>query len=57
MKPQDFCFWLQGLLEVGAPQELTQKQLDVIKEHLELALDERKDVSQLIANVRTTMSC
>jgi hypothetical protein len=36
MTPENFCYWLQGLFEVGNPTELSKEQLDVVKEHLQL---------------------
>jgi hypothetical protein len=36
MTSRDFCFWLQGLFEVGNPQELNVVQTTLIKQHLSL---------------------
>lgn len=36
MTPENFCYWLQGLLEVGNPEQLNKEQLEMIKEHLNL---------------------
>lgn len=36
MTSRDFCYWLQGLLEVGKPSSLNQDQIDTIKNHLNL---------------------
>lgn len=36
MNSRDFCFWLQGLLEVGEPKELSERQVEIIKQHLAL---------------------
>ena len=36
MTPENFCYWLQGLFEVGNPQELSRAQLVIVKEHLQL---------------------
>jgi hypothetical protein len=36
MTPQDFCYWLQGLLEVGQPKALNETQVQQIAEHLAL---------------------
>jgi hypothetical protein len=31
MKSVEFCYWLQGLFEVGDPATLNEKQVDLIK--------------------------
>ena len=36
MTPENFCYWLQGLLEIGDPSELNMTQVEIIKEHLNL---------------------
>lgn len=36
MTPENFCYWLQGLLEIGNPSELDSEQVEIIKEHLNL---------------------
>jgi hypothetical protein len=36
MQTRDFCFWLQGLLEVGKIETLDAQQVQSIKDHLGL---------------------
>lgn len=36
MTPQEFCYWLQGFFELADPQRLTEKQVQVIEQHLDL---------------------
>ncbi len=36
MTPENFCYWLQGLLEIGDPSTLDAHQVEIIKEHLNL---------------------
>lgn len=36
MKSVEFCYWLQGLFEVGEPTSLNEKQTDLIKRHLNM---------------------
>lgn len=36
MTPIEFCRWLQGYFEVSGAQTLTDAQVKVIKEHLQL---------------------
>jgi hypothetical protein len=31
---RDFCYWLQGLFELGDPKALDEKQTDLVKRHL-----------------------
>lgn len=39
MSPEQFCYWLQGLLEVGNPKELNETQIKIIKDHLSLVFN------------------
>ena len=36
MNDTNFCFWLHGLFEIGEPEILVQKQVQEIKNHLDL---------------------
>lgn len=36
MNSVDFCFWLQGFFEISDTHELTPKQVEIIKNHLNL---------------------
>lgn len=36
MYSQDFCFWLQGYFEISEATELNEKQVEIIKNHLNL---------------------
>lgn len=36
MKSVEFCYWLQGLFELGNPAELNAQQTDLIKRHLDM---------------------
>ena len=51
MKPDQFCFWLQGLFELGDIEELDAKQTECIKKHLNLvflhSIDPELDASSL----------
>jgi hypothetical protein len=37
MTNKEFCYWLQGLFELGEPKELTVKQMKAIQAHINLA--------------------
>lgn len=50
MDPVNFCFWLQGWREIleaasQSPQEVTEKQIQVIKSHLKLVFEYLKGKS------------
>ena len=36
MNERDFCFWLKGFFEMTDAQELSEDQLQMVKEHLDL---------------------
>ena len=38
MTPENFCYWLRGYLEVGDPDIITEEQIEIINEHLDLVL-------------------
>ena len=39
MNEVQFCYWLKGYFELSDSEELTPKQVAVIKEHLSLAFN------------------
>lgn len=43
MKSRDFCYWLQGLFELGKPITLDQTQVELIKRHLALVFKHEID--------------
>ena len=38
MNSKDFCIWLSGYFEVQDPKSIDLNQINIIREHLELAL-------------------
>ncbi len=36
MKSRDFCYWLQGCFELSPTADLSAKQVDIIKNHLNM---------------------
>lgn len=36
MTPDNFCYWLQGYFEIADPKSLSEKELEMIKNHLNL---------------------
>jgi len=45
MTSRDFCFWLQGLYELGEPKTLDENQTELIRRHLELVFVHEIDPS------------
>lgn len=45
MTSRDFCFWLQGSFEILNPKTLDEKQVDMIKRHLNLVFKHEIDPS------------
>ena len=44
MKADNFCYWLQGMMELSDPDTITEEQLDDIKAHLRIAF--KYDIDQ-----------
>lgn len=45
MKSVEFCYWLQGLFELGKPQALSAEQTDLVKRHLAMVFHHEIDPS------------
>lgn len=45
MKSVEFCYWLQGLFELGNPKQLNEHQTDLIKRHLAMVFTHEIDPS------------
>lgn len=45
MTSRDFCFWLQGLFELGEVSALNEKQTTLIQRHLALVFEHEIDPS------------
>lgn len=43
MNSIDFCYWLQGYFELSDEKELTEHQIDIIKNHLNLVFKHEID--------------
>jgi hypothetical protein len=39
MEATDFCYWLQGFFELSGDKKLTPKQVEIIKDHLQLVFN------------------
>ena len=54
MTPSDFCYWLQGLFELGNPESLDAQQIEIIKDHLDLVMEKQTpDYWQIVPNDST----
>jgi hypothetical protein len=38
MTPENFVYWLQGMLEIGNVKKLNKEQVNIIKDHIKLVL-------------------
>jgi len=45
MTSRDFCYWLQGYFEVSNPKEIGEKEVQMIKNHLNLVFKHEIDPS------------
>jgi hypothetical protein len=45
MKSVEFCYWLQGLFELGKPAALTEEQTALVKKHLDMVFIHEIDPS------------
>lgn len=54
MTSRDFCYWLQGLLEVGKPESLDAQQLKIIENHLNLVFKHEIDTPDPTGELQAT---
>lgn len=45
MESKDFCYWLKGFLEISEAKTISEKQVEVIKNHLKLVFIHEIDPS------------
>ena len=45
MSSRDFCYWLQGFMEVSESGEINPKQLQIIRNHLNMVFKHEIDPS------------
>ncbi len=38
MTPENFVYWLQGMIEIGDPATLSREQIQIIRDHIALVL-------------------
>lgn len=49
MTPRDFCFWLQGHMEINNPETISAEQVEMIKEHIDLTFAEMKKQKEAVS--------
>lgn len=45
MTSRDFCYWLQGVFEIGQPKSLNEEQIELIRRHLNMVFYHEIDPS------------
>ena len=45
MTSRDFCFWLQGFMEVACPDRVNERETDLIRAHLAMVFKHEIDPS------------
>jgi hypothetical protein len=40
MRPEDFCRWLQGMFDVSKLEELNEKQIAIVRAHLNTVFED-----------------
>ena len=55
MTSRDFVFWLQGLFELAEPDNLNEKQTELIRKHLNLVFFHEIDPSYTDDNVKQSI--
>jgi len=45
MTSKDFCYWIQGFFELSESEQLTPRQVEIIKNHLKLVFYHEIDPS------------
>jgi hypothetical protein len=41
MTPNDFCFWLNGYLEMSGSESIDKVQTNILKDHLKLVFEKK----------------
>lgn len=56
MTSRDFCYWLQGVMEIGNPESLNNTQIQTIKNHLNMVFLHEIDPSYGNQNHQTNLN-
>ena len=60
MNERDFCYWLQGFIELNGIETLSETQVQIIQEHLNLVLNKTTFTTlsaKYILDVPTCLTC
>jgi len=63
MKPEEFCYWLQGVFEMTDTKELNKEQTATLKKHLNMVfehiahLDEKDQPQPAFLNLDPNARC
>lgn len=52
MTPLEFCYWLQGFMEISDPAKIDETQTAIIKEHLGLVFNKETRNFRTLDNVK-----
>ena len=53
MNEIEFCYWLQGFIELSNPEEITIEQWDSVKQHLQLVFNKVTPTTTLLSEELT----
>ena len=61
MTPLEFCYWLQGFMEISDPSNIDETQTAIIKEHLGLVFNKETRNFKTLGDINwpngTAQSC
>lgn len=52
MTPENFVYWLQGFFELTESKNLSESQVQVIKNHLALVFDKKTPVTPIVTPIK-----
>lgn len=56
MTPENFCYWLQGCLEISNPRSLNELETQIVKDHLSLVFKKETPNRLPSSNINTDPS-
>lgn len=54
MTPENFCYWLQGIVETHEGETLTPRQFEIIRDHLALVFQKQTPDRPLVRSGGST---
>lgn len=52
MTNRDFAYWLQGYFEIAEPEEIGEKEYDMIKKHIALVFSHEKEPNDFMDEIK-----